>query len=73
MGEAVIRVVLGHRGTLVRGALAAVLAKESDLDVVAELDRSDDVLPSVAGAGRTWWCSIHSCPARSGSRICAAS
>jgi two-component system response regulator DesR len=43
----VIRVVLGHRGTLVRGALAAVLSKESDFDVMAELDRSDDVLTSV--------------------------
>ncbi|GAB2555176.1 response regulator transcription factor [Kribbella endophytica] len=42
-----IRVVLGHRGTLVRGALAAVLSKESDFDVMAELDRSDDVLTSV--------------------------
>ncbi|MGC4937511.1 response regulator transcription factor [Kribbella sp. DT2] len=42
-----IRVVLGHRGTLVRGALAAVLSKESDFDVMAELDRSDDVLSSV--------------------------
>lgn len=41
-----IRVVLGHRGTLVRGALAAVLSKESDFDVMAELDRSDDVLTS---------------------------
>jgi two-component system response regulator DesR len=43
----VIRVVIGHRGTLVRGALAAVLSKETDLDVAAELDRSDDVLTSV--------------------------
>ena len=45
--EAVIRVALGHRGTLVRGALAAV-PSENDLDVVAELDRSEDVL-QVAG------------------------
>jgi two-component system response regulator DesR len=43
----VIRVVLGHRGTLVRGALAAVLSRETDFDVLAELDRSDDVLASV--------------------------
>lgn len=42
-----IRVVLGHRGTLVRGALAAVLSRETDFDVLAELDRSDDVLASV--------------------------
>jgi two-component system response regulator DesR len=40
-------VVLGHRGTLVRGALAAVLSRETDFDVLAELDRSDDVLASV--------------------------
>ena len=46
-GMAVIRVVLGHRGTLVRGALAAVLSRESDLDVMAELDCSDDVLNAV--------------------------
>lgn len=42
-----IRVVLGHRGTLVRGALAAMLSRESDLDVMAELDCSDDVLNAV--------------------------
>ncbi|WP_432942831.1 DNA-binding response regulator [Kribbella sp. CA-253562] len=42
-----IRVVLGHRGTLVRGALAAVLSRESDLDVLADVDRSDDVLAAV--------------------------
>jgi two-component system, NarL family, response regulator DesR len=40
----VIRVALAHRGTLVRGALAALLSRENDLDVVAELDRSEDVL-----------------------------
>jgi two-component system response regulator DesR len=40
-------VVLGHRGTLVRGALAAVLSRESDLDVLADVDRSDDVLAAV--------------------------
>ena len=42
-----IRVVLGHGGTMVRGALAAVLARENDLDVVAEVDCSDDVLAAV--------------------------
>jgi two-component system response regulator DesR len=41
-------VALGHRGTLVRGVLAAVLSRENDLDVVAELNRSEDVL-QVAG------------------------
>lgn len=43
-----IRVVLGHRGKLVRGALAAVLSQEADLDVVAQLDRVDDALTTVA-------------------------
>jgi two-component system response regulator DesR len=40
----VIRVVIGHRGKLVRGALAVVLSRESDLNVVAEFDRADEVL-----------------------------
>jgi two-component system response regulator DesR len=44
LGGLVIRVVLGHRGALVRGALAAVLQREDDLDVVAELENADDVL-----------------------------
>jgi two-component system response regulator DesR len=44
----VIRVVLGHHGALVRGALAAVLAKEADLEVLAEIDKAGDVLPVVA-------------------------
>jgi two-component system, NarL family, response regulator DesR len=44
----VIRVVLGHRGALVRGALAAVLSQEADLDVLAEVETADDVLPAVA-------------------------
>lgn len=39
-----IRVVIGHRGKLVRGALAAVLSKESDLTVVAESESADEVL-----------------------------
>jgi two-component system response regulator DesR len=43
----VVRVVLGHRGALVRGALAAVLSQEADLDVLAEVDKADDVLPAV--------------------------
>lgn len=40
-----IQVLLGQRGTLFRGALAAVLSAEPDLTVVAELDHTDDVLP----------------------------
>lgn len=43
-----IRVVLGHHGALVRGALAAVLSQEADLDVLAAIEKADDVLPAVA-------------------------
>lgn len=43
-----IRVVLGHHGALVRGALAAVLSQETDLDVMADIEKADDVLPAVA-------------------------
>lgn len=42
-----IRVLLGHRGTLLRGALAAVLSREDDLQVVAELAEAEQVLPAV--------------------------
>lgn len=39
-----IRVLLGHRGALLREALCTVLSRETDLEVVAELARGDDVL-----------------------------
>lgn len=42
-----IRIVLGHRSTLVRGALAAVLSREPGLTVVAELARDEEVLTVV--------------------------
>jgi two-component system, NarL family, response regulator DesR len=42
--EPVIRVLLGHRGGLMRGALAAVLRREQDVEVVAELGTAADVL-----------------------------
>lgn len=47
--EPVIRVVIGHRDKLVRGALAAVLSRESDLKVVAEFERADEVLEATEG------------------------
>src|SRR5262245_30490081 len=40
----VIRVLLGHGGPLVRAALSALLAREDDLEVVAELTMTDDVI-----------------------------
>lgn len=44
-----IRVVIGHRGKLVRGALAAVLTREADMSVVAEYERAEDVLKGSTG------------------------
>lgn len=42
-----IRLVLADDQHLVRGALAALLALEPDLDVVGEVARGDEVLPAV--------------------------
>jgi two-component system, NarL family, response regulator DesR len=42
----VIRVLLADDQHLVRGALSALLSLEGDLDVVAEVGRGDEVLPS---------------------------
>lgn len=41
-----IRVMLGYRGGLARAALAALLSDERDIDVVAELDHWEGVLPA---------------------------
>jgi two-component system, NarL family, response regulator DesR len=43
-GRKVIRLVIGHRGKLVRGALAAVLDREPDLAVLAEYESADEML-----------------------------
>jgi two-component system response regulator DesR len=42
----VIRLLLADDQALVRGALAALLQMEDDLDVVAEVARGDEVLPA---------------------------
>ena len=41
-----IRVLLAEDQAMVRGALAALLAMEGDIEIVAEVGRGDDVLPS---------------------------
>lgn len=41
-----IRVLLAEDQAMVRGALAALLRLEPDIDVVAEIARGDDVLPA---------------------------
>ncbi len=43
----VIRVVLADDQDLVRGALAALLSLEADIEIVAEVGRGDDVLAAV--------------------------
>lgn len=48
----VIRLVIGHRGKLVRGALAAVLSREPDLAVIAEYESADEILALCAGDPR---------------------
>lgn len=42
-----IRVLLAEDMHLIRGAFAALLAREPDLEVVAEVSSGDDVLPAV--------------------------
>jgi len=42
----VIRVLLAEDQDMVRGALAALLALEPDIEVVAQVDRGDEVVPA---------------------------
>jgi two-component system response regulator DesR len=45
-----IRVLLAEDQTMVRGALAALLALEGDIEVVAEVSRGDEVVPAALAA-----------------------
>ncbi len=45
-----IRVLIAEDQTMVRGALAALLALEEDIEVVAEASRGDEVVPAALGA-----------------------
>src|SRR5215203_3098673 len=45
-----IRVLLAEDQTMVRGALAALLDLEEDLEIVAEASRGDEVVPAALGA-----------------------
>jgi two-component system response regulator DesR len=47
----VIRLLLADDQALVRGALAALLALESDLEVVAEVGRGDEVVAAAVRGG----------------------
>jgi two-component system response regulator DesR len=45
-----IRVLLAEDQAMVRGALAALLDLEGDIEIVAEVARGDDVVPTAVGA-----------------------
>ncbi len=57
-----IRVLLAEDQAMVRGALAALLRLEGDLEVVAEVARGDEVVPA-ALSSRRWRCWISRCQA----------
>jgi len=45
-----VRVLLAEDQAMVRGALAALLSLEGDLEIVAEVGRGDEVVPAAASA-----------------------
>ncbi|MDQ4024725.1 MAG: DNA-binding response regulator, partial [Actinomycetota bacterium] len=45
-----IRVLIAEDQTTVRGALAALLALEEDIEIVAEASRGDEVVPAALDA-----------------------
>jgi two-component system response regulator DesR len=46
-----VRVLLAEDQAMVRGALAALLALEEDIEIVAEASRGDEVVPLAVGSG----------------------
>lgn len=45
-----VRVLLAEDQTMVRGALAALLAVEEDIEIVAQASRGDEVVPAALDA-----------------------
>jgi two-component system response regulator DesR len=43
----VIRTLLALDGALIRGAMAFVLSNQEDIDVIAQLDRADQIAPAI--------------------------
>ena len=58
-----IRVLLADDQALVRGALAALLGLEPDIDVVAEVGRGDEVVAAARRTRPRSRCSTWRCPA----------
>ena len=51
-----IRVLIAEDQAMVRGALSALLSREQDIDVIAEVARGDEVVPAalLAMASAPW-------------------
>jgi hypothetical protein len=57
-----VRVLLAEDQAMVRGAIAALLALEEDIEIVAQASRGDEVVALALESG-TWRCSTWRCPA----------
>ena len=69
LAQRMIRVLIAEDQAMVRGALASLLALEDDIEVVAEVERGDDVLEAATrDAARTSRCSTSRCRAWTASR-----
>ena len=58
-----IRVLIAEDMHMIRGALAALLSLEPDMEVVAELERGDEIVPTALETRPTWPWSTSTCPA----------
>jgi two-component system, NarL family, response regulator DesR len=67
-----IRVLLADDQALVRGAMAALLGLETDLEVVAEVGRGDEVLPAVRSTAPDVCLLDIEMPGGDGIEVCAA-
>lgn len=58
-----IRVLIAEDMHMIRGALVALLSLEKDMEVVAELDRGDEIVAAALRKSRTSPSSISTYPA----------
>jgi two-component system response regulator DesR len=62
-----IRILIAEDMHLIRGALVALLSLEDGMDVVAELDRGDEIVAAALRTRRTWPSWTSTCPGSTGS------